>query len=201
MALSKQEFLAQLRKGLSGLPQDDIKEHLTFYCEMIDDRMEEGLSEDEAVSAVGSVDEIVSQVVSDIPLTKIAKERIKTKRRLKVWEIVLLTLGSPIWLSLLIAAFAVVFSLYVSLWSVIISLWAIFGSLISCAFGGIVAGITFACNGNVLTGVAMIGTGIVCAGLSIFMFYGCKVATKGILVLTKKLAVWIMNCFIKREVA
>ncbi|MGI6260230.1 MAG: DUF1700 domain-containing protein [Acutalibacteraceae bacterium] len=199
--MSKQEFLAQLRKRLSGSPQDDIEERLTFYSEMIEDRIEEGLSEEEAISAVGSIDEIVAQVVADIPLTKIAKERIKAKRRLKAWEIVLLALGSPIWLSLGIASVAVILSLYVSLWSVIISLWAVFGCLIGCSFGGMVAGIAFACNGNVLTGVAMIGAGIVCAGLSIFMFYGCKAATKGILVLTKKLAVWIKNCFIKKEEA
>ena len=35
--MSKQEFLVQLRKGLSGFPQDDIEEHVTFYSEMIDD--------------------------------------------------------------------------------------------------------------------------------------------------------------------
>ena len=52
--MTKREFLAQLRKGLSGLPQDDIEERLTFYGEMIEDRKEEGLSEEEAVSAVGS---------------------------------------------------------------------------------------------------------------------------------------------------
>lgn len=199
--MSKQEFLVQLRKGLSGLPQDDIEERLTFYSEMIEDRMEEGLSEEKAVSAAGSVDEIVSQVVADIPFTKIAKERIKPKRRLKVWEIIFLAFGSPIWLSLGIAAFAVILSLYVSLWSVIISLWAIFGLLISCAFGGIVAGVIFACSGNVLTGIAMIGAGIVCGGLSIFMFYGCKAATKGIVILTKRIAVWIKSCFIKKEEA
>lgn len=123
--MSKQEFLAQLRKGLSGLPQDDIEERLTFYSEMIEDRIEEGLSEEEAISAAGSIDEIVAQVVADIPLAKIARERIKAKRRLKAWEIVLLALGSPIWLSLGIAAVAVILSLYVSLWSVIISLWAV----------------------------------------------------------------------------
>lgn len=192
--MSKQEFLAQLRKGLSGLPQDDIEERLTFYSEVIEDRVEEGLSEEEAVSAVGSIDEIVAQVVADIPLAKIAKERIKSKRRLKVWEIVLLALGSPIWLSLGIAAFAVILSLYVSLWSV-------FGLLIGCTLGGTVAGVAFACNGNILTGIAMLAAGIVCAGLSIFMFYGCKAATKGILTLTKKTAVWIKNCFIKKEEA
>lgn len=199
--MSKQEFLALLRKGLSGLPQDDIEERLTFYSEMIEDRIEEGLSEEEAVSAVGSVYEIVAQVIADIPLAKIAKERIKPKRRLSAGEIVLLALGSPIWLSLVIAAIAVILSLYVSLWSVIISLWAVFGSIIGCAFGGIVAGIVFAYNGNILTGIAMFGAGIVCAGLSIFMFYGCKAATKGIVILTKKLVVWIKNCFIKKEEA
>ena len=199
--MSKQEFLAQLRKGLSGLPKDDIEGRLAFYNEMIDDRMEEGLSEEEAVSAVGSVDEIVAQVVAEIPLARVAKERIKPKRRMQAWEVVLLVLGSPIWLSLLIAAFAVIFSIYVVLWSVVISLWVVFASLIGCAIGCIAAGIGVAVGINSLTGVAMIGAGIVCAGLSIFMFYGCKAATKGSAVLTKKLPLWIKNCFIKKEEA
>ena len=48
--MGKDAFLAQLRKGLAGLPQKDIEERLTFYSEMIDDRMEEGLSEEEVIS-------------------------------------------------------------------------------------------------------------------------------------------------------
>ena len=58
--MNKQEFVERLRKGLSGLPQDDIEERLTFYSEMIDDRMEEGLSEEEAVGEIGSVDDAVT---------------------------------------------------------------------------------------------------------------------------------------------
>lgn len=197
--MRKIEFLAQLRKGLSGLPQEELAERLTFYSEMIDDRMEEGLSEEEAVSAVGTVEEIVSQIIADIPFAKLAKERIKEKRQLKVWEIVLLILGFPLWFSLLAAAFAVVLSLYVSLWAVIISLWAVFVSLIACAFGGIVAGLVFACCGNALTGIAVVGAGIVCAGLAILMFYGCKAATKGMLIATKKFVLWIKNGFVKKE--
>lgn len=42
--MTKQDFLTRLRKGLSGLPQDDIEERLKFYGEMLEDRMEEGLS-------------------------------------------------------------------------------------------------------------------------------------------------------------
>lgn len=199
--MRKQEFLSTLKMKLSGLPKQDVEDSLNFYSEMIDDRMEEGLTEEEAVLAVGSVDEIAAQIIADIPLAKIAKERIKQKTQFKAWEIVLLALGAPIWLSLAIAAFAVILSLYASLWSVIISVWAILVSLIACALGGVISGIVLAINGNLLTGIAMIGTGIVCAGLSVFMFYGCKAATKGILILTKKIAIWIKNCFMKKEEA
>jgi len=199
--MTKLKFLLSLHDRLSGLPQDDVEERLNFYSEMIEDRMEEGLSEEEAVSAVGSVDEIAVQIIADIPLIKITKEKIKPKRRLKAWEIVLLVLGSPIWLSLLIAAFAVILSLYVSLWSVIISFWAVFASLIGCAFGGIIAGLGFALGNNRLTGIAMIGAGIVCVGLAIFLFFGCRAATKGTLLLTRKIALGIKNCFVKKEEA
>ena len=199
--MSKQEFLAQLRIGLSGLPQKDIDEHLTFYGEMIEDRIEEGLTEEEAVSAVGSVEEIVAQIVAETPFTTIAKERIKPKRQLKAWGIVLLALGSPIWFSLGIAAVAIIISLYISLWSVIISLCSVVGALTGSSFGITVIGVVLAFMGNMPTGIALTGAGIVCAGLSIFMFFGCKAATKGILILTKKIAVCIKNCFIKKEEA
>lgn len=199
--MRKQEFLAQLRKGLSGLPQDEIEERFTFYSEMIEDQVEEGFSEEEAISAVGSVDEIVAQVVAETPLAKIAKERMKSKRRINAGEIVLLALGSPIWISLGIAAFAVILSLYISLWAVIISLWAVFASLAVCSISGVLACVIFTVGGNGASGIAMLAVGFVSAGLSIFMFYGCKAVTEGILMLTKKMAKWIKNCLIKKEEA
>ena len=112
-----------------------------------------------------------------------------------------MALGSPVWLSLLIAAFAVVLSLYISLWAVIVSLWAAFGALIGCALGGVVAGIGFVCGGHSLAGVAMLAAGMVCAGFSIFTFYGCRAATEGAVLLTKKMSLWIKNCFVKKEEA
>ena len=199
--MSKQEFLSKLRNGLSGLPQDDLEERLAFYSEMIDDQIEEGLSEEEAVVAVGSVAEIVAQVVAETPLVKIAKERMKSKRRLSAGKIVLLLLSCPIWLSLAIAAFAVILSLYAAIWAVIIALWAVFVSLATCGLAGAAAGCIFAANGYALQGIATIGAGLICAGLSVFLFFGCKAATKGIVLFTKKLTVWIKRCFIKKEEA
>ena len=199
--MRKQEFLAQLRNGLSGLPQDDIEERLTFYSEMIEDRKEEGLSEEEAVSAAGSVHDIVAQAVAEIPLAKIAKERMKPKKRLAVGEIVLLVLGFPIWFSLGIAALAILLSLYFSLWAVIISLWAVSASVAACSVGGVLACTIFTAGGNGASGIAMLAAGMICAGLSVFMFCGCKAATDGILNLTKKTAIWIKNCVVRKEVS
>ena len=197
--MRKQDFLHALKKRLSGLPRADIEERLAFYGEMIDDRIEEGLTEEEAVADIGSVEDIVSQIISDTPLAKIAKERIKPKRALRIWESVLLVLGSPIWLSLCIAAFAVLLSAYVVLWSVLISVWAVFVSLAAGGVGGVAAGAFLLFSGQGLSGFAMMGAGILCAGLAIFLFFGCKGATKGVALLTKKLTLGIKMCFINKE--
>ncbi len=197
--MTKLKFLLSLGEGLSGLPEEEIEERLTFYDEMISDRMEEGLSEEEAVDAIGPVNEIISQIIADIPFSKLFKEKMKPKRKLRAWEIILLAVGSPIWLSLLIAAFAVVLSLYAVLWSLIISLWAVEASLWGTTLAGIISGAFFAVCSNTMTGIAVIGAAIFSAGISIFMFFGCKAATKGIVLLTKKLAIAIKSCFIKKE--
>ena len=199
--MNKQEFMAQLRKGLSGLPKDDVDERLAFYSEMIDDRVEDGIPEETAVSGIGSVPELVEQIVADIPLAKLVREKIAPKKKRTAWEIVLLVLGSPIWLSLLVAAFAVALALYAALWSVAVALWAVFAALAAGGLAGVAAGVYFAVGGKVLTGVAVAGAGLVSAGLSVFAFFGCKAATKGILKLTGKLAIRIKNCFIKKEEA
>ena len=203
--MTKLEFVENLRSRLSGLPEKEVEDRINFYVEMIDDRIEDGISEEEAVSAIGSIEEITSQIIADIPFAKIAKEKIKPKRKMKAWEIVLLAVGSPLWLALLLTAFAVVLTVvicvYALIWVVDISLWAVFGSLVGCAFGGIVTGILFAVTGNVFSGIALIGASIVCAGLSIFMFFACKAITKVSWRISKKIALITKKCFIKKEEA
>lgn len=197
--MRKDEFLEELQSHLRGLPPQDIEERLSFYGEMIDDRTEEGLSEEEAVREIGTVDDIVAQIIEETPFIKIAKQRIKPKRKMRTWEVVLLAAGSPIWVSLLIAAFAVVLSLYAALWSVIVSLWAVFASLVGCAVGGLAGGIAFACGGHMPTGVATMGAAAFCAGLSILTFFGCKASTKGAARLTRQVALAIKKCFVGKE--
>ena len=194
--MNRSEFLFKLRAALSGLPQAEIDERLSFFEEMIDDRVEEGASEEEAVAGIGPVDTVVSQILSEIPLKKIVKERIRPKRPLQAWEIVLIVLGFPLWFPLLIAACAVVLALYVVIWSLIVALWAIEIALWAGAVAGIAGGAAYAVQRNVFSAAVMLGAGILCAGISIYLFFGCVAAPKAILRLTKKVALCVKSRFI-----
>lgn len=197
--MDKAQFLDALRRRLSGLPQGDLEERLQFYGEMIDDRMEDGLTEAEAVAGIGSVEEIVAEIMADIPLSRLVKEKVRRRRSLKVWEIVLLVLGAPVWLPLGIAAFAVGLSLYITLWAILISIWAVDLSLAVCAVGGLAAAVIYLIKGNLAGACMMLGAAIVCAGLAILLFMGCKALTKGLLHLTKKMLLGIKTLFIGKE--
>ena len=155
--MNKQEFLAELRNRLEGAPKDEIEEQIEFYGEMIDDRIEEGMTEEQAILELGPMDDIVSCVLSEIPFAEIAKDRLRPKRSMKAWEIVLLIVGAPVWRPLLIALFAIELSLYVSLWAVIISFWSVFVSLGACAVGLVVSSVALAWGGNDLSGLAVLG--------------------------------------------
>ncbi len=197
--MNKQQFLEELKNALGNLAEEDIKQSLDFYSEMIDDKIEDGLSEDAAVAEIGDVNKISAQIISEIPLSKIIKEKVAPKRKLSVLEIVLLILGAPIWGSLLITAISVLFALYIVMWSLVVSLWAVEVSLMAAAFSGVVAPVIFIIRGYTLPALALFGVGLFSIGLSIFMLFGCIAATKGMAVLTKKIVLWIKMLFVKKE--
>ena len=193
--MTKAQFLKSLEERLSGLPREEREERLNFYSEMIDDRMEEGLSEEEAVSAVGSADEIAGQIIEEYtPEKKKAPEKERSGGKTA-----LIIAGSPLWFPILLALAAVGFSVWITLWAVVISLWAAFGGIIGGAVGGAVGGAIIAFTANVPSGLVLIAAGLVCTGFAVFLFFGNKYATKGMLWLTKKLFAWCRACFSKKE--
>lgn len=193
--MDKETFLASLREGLSGLPRSDAAECLAFYGELIDDRMEDGLSEAEAVAGIGPVEEIVAQTVAEIPISRLVKEKVAAKRKRKAWEIVPLALGAPV----LMAAAAVALSVYAALWTVAVSLWAADFSLLGVALAAVVLGPVQFAQGRASSGLALLGAGLALAGLAILLFFGCKAAARGMLVLTQKTARWVKTLFLRKE--
>ena len=186
--MNKREFLAAVGNGLKGLSYEEQDKWLDFYSEMIDDRMEEGMTEPEAVGAIGSVEAVVEQILAQ------SKPETKKKRELKTWQTVLLIVGSPLWFSLLIAAASLVFSLLVTTWAVVIAFYAVAVSLIASGAACVVMplvlvpmSIAGASTFNLITGLVAMGTGLFALGLGIFWFIGTRYMTKGVLWLCKKL--------------
>ena len=199
--MNKQQFLDELKSRLNGLPKEDLDERLLFYGEMIDDRLEDGLTEEEAVAGIGSVDEIVEQILGEVPLSALVKEKVRQRRALKAWEIILIVLGFPVWLPLLISAFAIVLSLYISLWAIMISIWAVDLSLAAGAVGGVLSAVWYLIKGNPAAAGFTFGAAVICAGLAILLFYGCVELTKGMIWLTKKMILGVKAMFVGKETA
>ena len=197
--MNKQAFLSALRKGLTGLPKDDIDHSIEFYSEMLDDRIEEGMSEEEAAASVGNIDDIVSQILSETSLTKLVKAKVKPNRALRIWEIILLVLGSLIWLPLLLAVIVVIFAVYIVIWSVVVCVYAVDVSLAAGGIAGFVGLFVYYAAGNIAGGLMFAGAGFTCIGLSILLFFASNQIAKGILFLSGKIIGWIKSLFIKRE--
>jgi len=191
--------LEELRLKLKGLPKDDLEDRIAFYSEMIDDRMEEGLSEGEALKEIGTSDEVAAKVIEKTPLTKIIKEKVKPKRALKALEIILLVLGFPLWFPVLIVFLVFILVCMISLWSVVITLWAVEGGLIVGAFNGVISALGLLFEGEYLNALAHLGLGALSAGLAIFLFFGCWAANKYTFKLTQKITFKIKKLIVGKE--
>ena len=193
--MSKEEFLAAIRQRIAGLPQSDIDKSLDFYSEMIDDYLEDGLTMEQAIKAMGTVDEIASQILMATPLPKLMKAKAHPSRALRAWEIVLLVLGSPIWASLLLMVACVILSVYIVIWSVVVVLYC---ADLSFAISGLAGGVALMFIGNHFQAAFLLGTALICIGVSILLFFAFNKATKGIVALSKLIIMKIKSLFIKR---
>lgn len=197
--MTKTQFVLELSDKLSGLPKEDVKKSIEFYVEMIDDRMDEGMSEADAISAIGSIDDIAEEILGEIPIVKLVKEKVKPKRKMRAWEIVLLSLGSPIWISLAAAAFAIIISVYVCLWAVEICIYAANITFFAGGVAGLGLVVVYFIQSNVGAALLVLGAGILCVGIGLLMLYVCRKSTKGMISLTKKICLGIKKMLVRKE--
>lgn len=197
--MDKKEFLSALEARLAGLPEADRQASLDFYAEMLDDLMEGGMTEQEAVASLGPVDAIAEEILMDTPLPKLIKAKMKPKRRMRAWEIVLIAVGSPVWFPILIALFAVALSLYITLWAVVLSLYAADLAFAISAPAGIITAIALFAIGRPTAALLFLGAGLVLAGLTVLWLLLCNLTAKGAWQLGKLTLRGIKACFIRKE--
>ncbi len=196
--MNKSEFLNELSERLSTLPESEAEKTINYYSEMIDDRIEDGETEQDAVKAIGSIDDAVRNAMSQVPLTGLVKQSVKRNLSLNIPVIILLILGSPIWVSLLIALFAIIFALYVTIAAVIISLFAVVAAFTVSGIASIIAS-PFLVSVSLYSSAALLSCGLVISGLSIFAFFAAVILTKYIIRFTKFVIIKIKSLFIRKE--
>ena len=190
--MTKREFLKKLRRELRGIPKEELEDRISFYSEIIDDRIEEGYSERAAISSLGAISTLGEQIKSECSEYT---EKTAEKRSFGAWKIVLLVLGSPVWLSLLVAVAAIVISLLVTFWALVITLWAVFISFAVASPSAIILGGYFLLNSQTTPAIFLFGSALILIGVTVISFIGCKMATTGMLTFTKSVAIATKKCF------
>ena len=191
--MTKERFEVELRKRLKGLPKEDIDSRVEFYSEMIDDRIESGMSEEEAVADIGNIDDIVAQIAKDTPFLHLVKEKVKPKRKIQTWEIILLVLGFPLWFPLAITALVLMCIAYMLLWVGVIVTYAIEAALIVSLVGSLLLATTSGFN------PAYLGVAMMALGAALIMIFACIGATKGSFGLTKRVFLSIKKKIVRGE--
>lgn len=195
--MNKQEFLDALARALSQLPREESEKSVDFYAEMIDDAVENGESEEEAVARLGNVEEIAKKIIDEIPLGRLVRENVRS-RKWSASAIALIVLTSFVWLPFSVAALCVVFSLYLSIWVVIVSLFA------SCAtvfLSGIAIALSapfIAASGQLAKAALSFGAGLIGIGAGVIAFYLLVALTRLFVRITVLTMRGIKNIFIRR---
>ncbi len=177
--MNKQQFLNELRKALYGMPPAEIEKSVQFYSEMIDDRMEDGMNEEEAVASLGSLGEIVGQIRGGGFSTG---KTASLKQNTKTVEMIVIIVTAPVW-----------FSVYISAWMSLISFYITAVCLSISGLACIAANFFVAPTTEVM--LFLIGGGCILIGLGMFIFVGTNVLVRLFIKLTKFLTEEVKKIF------
>lgn len=172
--MTRDEFLNRLGELLACLPADQVKETQEFYAEAIADRMEDGMTEAEAVAAMGTPGEVAEATLDELPAVPRAIARTKRKSTALLWALAIV--GSPVWIPLLLAFVAVAVAVYICIWVLALCVW-----IVAAAFGGAgLVGLLFAVDGIIIGHVpyvlASMGMGFASIGVALLTGAGAWTA-------------------------
>lgn len=202
--MSREEYISQLRQKLTENKIPGIDSMIEFYDEAIADRVEDGMSEDEAVGAMEDIDSIVKAAMLDKPITSLMADNVK-KRHKEASEsghgtlfVVLMIVGFPIWFPLLVAFLSIIFSLYIAMWAIVVSIYAVELSFAISAVVSLLGAATFV-MGQIpfATAIALLGCAFILGGLTLLMWKPIVALTKWMIKIIKVVFRSIKSIFVK----
>ena len=176
--MTRDEFLGRLGELLACLPAEQVEETKAFYAEAIADRMEDGMSEEEAVAAMGTPGEVAEATLDDLPAVPRAIARTRRRSTALLW--VLTIVGSPVWVPLLVAFAAVAVTVYICIWVLALCVWIIAVALGSAGIAELLfaaCGITI---GHFPYALASAGMGLAFLGGALLVGVGAWAASRQI---------------------
>lgn len=199
--MNKQEFLSKLRSELEKRSVNNIDSMIDFYDEMICDRVEEGMSEEDAIASMDSISNIVDEAVLDKTIPVLVKERVtkshnKAKKDGHLWLwITLAVLGFPVWFPIAITFAAVILVLFIVLWALVITLFAIFVGFIAAAVGCLLIPFyAYAFSWPSL--VLCLGGALLLGGIALLLWNPIKSAAKGLVNLIRDFLKAVKKLFV-----
>lgn len=200
--MSKNDFLEILRFRLSHLPASEIEKHLSFYIESLDDRIEDGMNEYDAVSSLGNIDDIVSSIEQSISIPVLVKEKIKqTHKKINnkwIWAFLVIC-GAPLWIPLLITIIMTIVSVYIIAWSIIITLYSLVATLGIVGICGVVIGAVNLFTTNIGSALMILGVNISALGFGIVIVSPVNIVSKKLIQLTKIFILKVKSLFVTRK--
>ncbi len=191
--MNKEQYISKIRESILSLPEAYIESSLQYYSEMIDDRVEDGMAEEDAVAEMVSVEEAVAQILRDKPAEEIKENKAKAHKNKKEIFIIVAILSAPVVLP-------VVFSLAVALLTVLILLYSVPVALIAGGLGCIVKAVALAVVEAAATeAVLYFGVGLSLSGISILLFIAAHYFAKLVKFLCKKSVAFVKGIFSKKE--
>ena len=203
MCMTREEFNEKLRKKISGLPTDEIEGRVSFYNEIIDDRMEEGMSEEDAVESIGTVDSVADQIMAEIPLSKLIGQKVNRDngsaegKKKNTGRVITLIALFPVWIIL----FALILALYIVLWALVLSLYIVVLAFALVSLSGIPGTVYLLVQGRTPEALLVLGTAVFLAGLSIVLVIASIAATRGTVRLMKRIALGVKSIFVGKKTA
>lgn len=161
--MSKKEYLKKLKRSLSPLKKKDRDPLLDFYKEMIEDKMENGKTEYEAVSELEPVETVAARTLDEYGIEK-NDPKTKSKTRLSPLAIVLIIVGSPLWIGLAAGVVGVAVGLLCGALAAVVAVVVACFCLTLCGpiifVSGIVGLFTDVGSGLIALGTGLISTAI-----------------------------------------
>lgn len=160
--MNKAKFTRELERNLKILGSEERRKFITYYDEIIEDYIENGLCEEDAILKIGAPKSIADEILGGQDAVIIGKP----SSARKVLNISLLILGFPLWGSLLLALILCILSAYIVIWCVPFTTGAVALSLFAASLISTV-GSPFVIADVPAAGIVQLGLGIASMGISI----------------------------------